>query len=122
MPLYDFACDECNEQRIDVYIHNTKIIGHTELCTCGQEMEMSWHKTGGHNVFIAFDAVHMTRLAGSPQEITSLADIRKLEKKYESQQLCFDAYSFDGAYGDERTGVVADRKKKPKDYRDIPYK
>ena len=49
--------------------------------------------------FPAFHALHMRRLEGEVPEITSLAQVRELEKKHEKEELCFEAFSFDDQYG-----------------------
>ena len=52
--------------------------------------------------FPAFIADHLRRLEGEQTEITSLSQIRALEKKHADQELCFEKFSFDSeGYGDE---------------------
>lgn len=70
---------------------------------CGVLMSHDLRRSGRRNTrgtkFIDFTAEHMTRLEGEAVEITSIADVRRLEKKYEDQKLCFEAFSFDDNYG-----------------------
>lgn len=47
----------------------------------------------------------MRRLEGDQTEITSLKQIRDLERKHSDQELCFEAFSYDDNYGsDSPTG------------------
>ena len=55
--------------------------------------------------FPGFVADHMKRLEGEKVEISSLQQIRKLEKEHQDQSLCFEAFSYDHQYGsDSPTG------------------
>lgn len=101
MPLYNFQCD-CGFWKYDVMVPMAQVNNHLELCTaCGHRMEMMWWDSRTNNrPFPAFVTNHLSTLEGKSLEITSLQQIRQLEKKYEDRKLIWEPGSYDSNYGD----------------------
>lgn len=104
MPLHNFLCLECGVELKDIYIRLEDIDSHEERCSCNAILDHDLRRTpsGSRGIgFPAFTADHLKRLEGEQTEITSLSQIRALEKKHSDQELCFEAFSFDDNYGAE---------------------
>ena len=121
MPLHDFKCPQCEAERENIYIPLADIDTHHVWCDCGDEMYFDFRiktkRKTRSNHFPAFTAKHMTRLAGKPVKITSLADVRRIEKEHEDEEVCFERFSFDTEDGSnvaqlpEPTRLSADQKR-----------
>lgn len=40
--LYDFRCDDCGQMR-EIILHNSEIMGHSEVCNCGYTMRRVYY-------------------------------------------------------------------------------
>ena len=73
-------------------------------CKCVQmDQDLRRGRTGTRGIhFPSFKADHMRRLEGEKTEISSLKQIRDLERKHSDQKLCFEKFSYDSEeYGSE---------------------
>jgi hypothetical protein len=104
MPLHDFLCPACGTERKDIYIPIADIDSHVEACDCSKLMEhdLRQRPKNTRNIgFPEFVAIHTGRITGKKEVIKDLGDIRRLEKKYEDQGMCFEAFSYDSDHGSE---------------------
>lgn len=99
MPLHDFLCPDCGTEATNIYVPLKDIDVYIEWCACGQEMDFDFRiktkRKTRSNHFPEFTAQHLTRLKGKPVTITSLADVRRIEKEHQDEEVCFEAFSFD---------------------------
>lgn len=95
MPAYTFECDQCHLQ-LDVFMTLTELerCGAPECAEHGP-MDYVWEPRK-HKPFPAFTTTHVD---GKPMEITSLHQIRKLEKEREGRKFCWEPGSYDSRYG-----------------------
>lgn len=103
MPVYKYICDTCgNKTEVFWSIAEMEAIEKQGLeCTCGNKLERDWKMTGRHRPFKPFKVKTKTLRGpdGGPLEITSLQQIRQLEKQHSDIGLCFDAFSYDNFKG-----------------------
>lgn len=96
MPLYDFRCDVCGRTLVDHY----RSMGQIEMLDlpecCSKVMEIHWAPRS----YKPFPSFTTTNIDGTPREINSLHEIRKLEKQHEKTKLCWEPGSFNSKYGD----------------------
>ncbi len=97
LPIHNFLCLKCGAEEKDIYISLDDFDHRHQICGCGEEMSHDLRRTPTNTRgirFPAFHALHMRRLEGEVPEITSLAQVRALEKKHEKEELCFEAFSY----------------------------
>lgn len=70
MPLHDYQCSECGAKLDDQWTHPD---------CCGRPMSIVWHGWRGKRPFQPFTTKHVN---GKPMEITSLAQLRQVERQY----------------------------------------
>lgn len=109
MPLHDLQCSSewCDYRLDNEYIPLNRIDDWSEWCpVCDQALEFDFRiktrrKTRA-NHFPEFIAEHTLRTTGRREVIKSLADIRRIEKEHQDENLCFEHFSYDGVRGNER--------------------
>jgi len=97
MPTYKFECEPC-QFRLEVYMPLSMLdqFGPPE-CEEHGPMQYVWEL----NKTRPFPAFTTTHVDGKPLEITSLHQIRKLEKERERSKFCWEMGSYDSShYGD----------------------
>ena len=96
IPRYDFECDLCGW--ITESDQPSADIDHTVLLCpeCGGSARLTW-LPNHRKPFPSFVTTHIT---GKPLEISSLQQIRHLEKARESTKFCWEPGSFDTKHGD----------------------
>ncbi len=99
--LYDVQCDQCFTAK-EVYSEPELIDNLMLNCQCGGVMRLAW-LPNHRRPFPSFVTNNLkTYNNGQPMEITSLHQIRQLEKKYADRELRWEPGSFDNYhYGEE---------------------
>lgn len=92
MPYYQFECQNCG---LRVEFFSSIEAKSTPVCDCGEMVEV-WEPRK-HKPFPAFVTTHID---GKPREITSLHEIRQLEKAHERTKLCWEPGSYDSKHGE----------------------
>ena len=95
MPRYDVQCDKCKEV-MEVICASEEIDSFGLNCPCGGVAKLAWLP----KAYKPFPAFVTKNIDGKPQEITSLHQIRKLEKANEHKKLCWEPGSYNSKYGD----------------------
>jgi putative FmdB family regulatory protein len=102
MPTYDYKCHKCNHTE-ELLLRLSEHVVTLPCPSCGGSMEQYFPRPPSTGSFPAFTLEHSRHLSedGEPIEIHSLADIRRLEKKHEDRELCWEPGSFDTKHGEE---------------------
>jgi len=100
MPIHDLQCTSCAYTYANLYIPLDEIDEWQESCfQCGEDMEFDLRCKTSRNTrshkFQEFTAEHTGRLTGRKEKINSLADIRRIEKEHQNENVCFEAFSYD---------------------------
>ncbi len=108
MPLHDIQCTSewCDYTLENEYIPLNRIDDWSEWCpACDCALEFDLRIKTKRNTraipFPEFVAEHTLRTTGKREIIKSLADIRRIEKDNQDQDMCFEHFSFDGKRGNE---------------------
>ena len=108
MPLHDIQCTSewCDYRLENEYIPLNRIDDWSEWCpACDCALEFDFRiktkRKTRSNHFIEFVAEHTLRTTGKREVIKSLADIRRIEKENQDQDMCFEHFSYDGIRGNE---------------------
>lgn len=94
MPYYSFECEPCN-MRLSFFCSIAELERGVECAEHGP-MTQLWEPT----FYKPFPAFTTTHIDGVPTEITSLSQIRRLEKQREATKFCWEPGSYDSRYGD----------------------
>ena len=94
MPLYDFICHECGTKIYYFARIKDRVV---PVCVAHGDMDQILATGNGHQPFKPFTANHTP---DGPVEITSLHDIRRLEKKYQDRDFYWEPGSYDTNYGE----------------------
>jgi len=99
MPIHDFQCPDCESVHSNIYVLMADIDTHVETCLCGGIMDFDFRSKTSRNTrshkFPEFTAEHTGRLTGRKEEIHSIADIRRIEREHQDENVCFEAFSYD---------------------------
>lgn len=79
MPTYQFRCERCGKRR-EFFVPVAELAAlEEETRCCGQRMLYDWTHSVRHRPFRPFTTKHVN---GSPMEITSLSQLRRIEKQF----------------------------------------
>jgi len=103
MPIHDLQCknDDCDYTYSNLYIplHEIEEGWWLDCPDCGDYLEFDLRCKTSRNTrshkFQEFTAEHTGRLTGRKEKITSLADIRRIEREHQDENVCFEAFSYD---------------------------
>lgn len=92
MPYYTFECQGCG---LRIRFFSSISQKSTPVCDCGEMVEF-WEPSN----YKPFPAFTTTNVNGRPLEITSLQQIRKLEKESGSRNLVWEPGSWNSKHGE----------------------